>query len=259
MEHSRTTVNLRDVSKSFDDSSGRPKSVLQRLTFEVREPEFVAIVGPNGCGKTSVLNLIGGSIEPDSGSVEIRTGNQRNARIGYVWQNYRASLLPWLNVRDNVTFPLRIKGRKRNERTTVGDSLLEQFLPHVDPDSKCYALSGGEQQLVSILRCMAIEPDLLLMDEPFSALDQARSWKMAIHVEDIWNSRRMPVIFVSHDIDEAVLLADRIVLMSSDGTIAEEIYNPSSRPRGLEMLTSQDHVKCRNRLVSFLREQEASK
>ena len=251
MEHTGTKVVLRDVFKAFG-TNGSVKSVLNGLDLDLRTGEFTTLVGPNGCGKTSLVSVVAGHVAPDSGTFEIRTSNGHPAQVGYVWQNYRASLLPWLDVFDNVAFPLRLRGTKKEEREQRVKDLLDRFLPGVDPKKPCYELSGGQQQMLCIIRSATIKPDVLLLDEPFSALDQRRSWAMALYVEQLWLERRPPTLFVSHDVDEAILLADRIAMMGSSGRIEKTICNRASRPRTLESLTSQEHLQCRAEVVGFL-------
>ena len=251
MEHSRAQIIIDNVFKSFR-SNGTVKRVLNGISLEVRGGEFTTVVGPNASGKTTLLNLIAGQIPPDKGTLELRTDHGRPAEIGYVWQNYRASLLPWLDVFENIAFPLRLRGRDRTEREEAVTPLLDRFMPDVDPRKPCYELSGGQQQLLCLLRSTTIQPDVLLLDEPFSALDQQRSWNMALYVEQLWMEQRPPALFVSHDVDEAILLADKIILMNANGEIADILRNPLPRPRSLETLTSPEHLKCRADVVGFL-------
>ncbi|MEI6809506.1 MAG: ATP-binding cassette domain-containing protein, partial [bacterium] len=171
MERNGTKVIIRDLCKSFG-ANGASKAVLAGLTLELRNGEFTTIVGPNGCGKTTLLNLIAGLIVPESGVCKVETTDGRQPQVGYVWQNYRASLLPWLSILENVAFPLRLRGQGRAEREQTALQLLERFMPGIDPRQPSYGMSGGQQQLVCLLRSATIQPDVLLLDEPFSALDQ---------------------------------------------------------------------------------------
>jgi NitT/TauT family transport system ATP-binding protein len=147
---------------------------------------------------------------------------------------------------------------RRKDRHRAVAPLLAEFMPDVNPGDRCYSLSGGEQQLVSILRSTTIEPDVMLLDEPFSALDQQRSWHMALHVERIWTARPIPTVFVSHDVDEAILLADEVLLMSNRGKIEGAVRNTLPRPRKIDMLTSSEHLRCRHEVISFLRQQNSN-
>ncbi len=254
MELSGTRLVLDNVHKCFK-SNGITKNVLNGVSLELKSGQFTTLVGPNGSGKTTLLNICAGHVSPDIGYREIVTENHNEPNVGFVWQDYRSSLLPWLNVYENISFPLRIKGLKRNQREDIVMNLLEEYLPDVPPSKPCYELSGGQQQMVVLLRSTTIKPDIFLLDEPFSSLDQQRSWNMALFVESIWLESRPPTLFVSHDIDEAILLADRILLVTGDGKIEDSVQNDLSRPRSLEMLKSPEHLECRATLMDFLRNQ----
>ncbi len=255
MEHASTEIRLKDVRKTFPVNGGGSKNVLDGLCLELLRSLFFSLIGPNGCGKSTLLNIIAGLLSPDAGSCEVSKSDGNSAKVGYVWQDYRASLLPWLNVFDNVAFPLRLRGMRAKDRRRIVGPIIEEFMPGVNARDFCYSLSGGLQQLVSVLRSTTIEPDVMLLDEPFSALDQQRSWNMALHVERIWAARPVPAIFVSHDVDEAILMADEILLMSREGRIETVLRNTLPRPRSINMLTSGEHLRCRSEVLAFLAEQ----
>jgi len=252
-----TKISLTDVSKSYPSPAGGSKAVLSSLSLEIPNPLFTTIIGPNGCGKTTLLNLIAGIVKPDSGIVRIESVNGFNPRVGYVWQDYRASLLPWLDVAENIALPLRIQGVSRDTRREVAKQILSEFNSSIDINQKIYQLSGGQQQLVSILRSAVAKPDMLLYDEPLSALDQPTSWSMAFRIEQVWMARKVPAIFVSHDVDEAAMLADQILLMSRDGKIKSVIENDLPRPRNVKMLSAREHLSARDHVIEFLSEEGA--
>jgi NitT/TauT family transport system ATP-binding protein len=247
-------IELRGVSKAFKKPDGTPHSVLEAIDMELTPQRFSALIGRNGSGKTTLLNLIAGLIEPDEGTVKVSGTERSMPKIGYVWQNYRDSLLPWFTIEDNVALPLRARGDSWQLGREDARMLLRKFLPDVACDGKPHELSGGQQQLVSLLRAVVSRPDILLLDEPFSSLDQHRSWDTALYVERIWTDHRVPILFVSHDVDEAVLLADDVFLLSRDqrGVVAG-VTNSLPRPRTLDMLTDPEHVRCRNEIIHFLR------
>lgn len=248
-----TSISINCVSKEFVRPDGRRQVVLKRISLKLTADRFSVLIGPNGSGKTTLLNLIAGIIAPDSGQIETIGFSQNAPKVGYVWQNYRDSLLPWLSVEENIAFPMRVADGDWKAGKKAAKHLLNTFLPDVAPSATTYQLSGGQQQMVSLLRSIAAKPDVLLLDEPFSSLDQHRSWNSALFVEKIWRENPVPVLFVSHDVDEAILLADDIWLLSRNGgTITEHVHNPLPRPRIIDMLTDPQHVRCRNEIIRFL-------
>lgn len=252
-------VKVSSVSKSFSLPDGLVRSVLSGVSLELEGNRFTAMIGPNGCGKSTLLNVIAGIVPADSGSVKFLNIKNKEARVGYVWQDYRASLLPWLTAAENVSFPLRLHGVSKEERAKASADMMHEFMPSVDPGKPCYQLSGGQQQMLCLLRSAISHPDLLLFDEPFSALDQNRRWSMTTYVERIWQTTKAPALFVSHDVDEAVLLADDIVLMNAKGRIEDVVVNPLPRPRHQKLLTDVQHIKCRDTIIDFILAEESFK
>ena len=248
-----TGVQIQNVWKSYGSGLSGTDWVLKDLSLSILGGSLTTLVGPNGCGKSTLLNIIAGLLKAERGEVRIENDTDGRIQIGYVWQDYRASLLPWMSVLNNIALPLRLRGQGRADREEEAGRILAEFLPDVSHRGPCYSLSGGQQQLVSLLRCLISGPDIMLLDEPFSALDQTRRWRMSTLVEKIWSLTRPPTLFVSHDIDEAVLLGDTLLLMSNEGGIAGEIKNELPRPRRLEMLTSSEHLRCRNEVIDFMR------
>lgn len=253
-----TRIIVRDVSKSFKTNQSSEKVVLSNVSLEIGNASFTTLFGPNGSGKTTLLNIIAKSLLPDSGSIEIEVGHSGELRVGYVWQNYRESLLPWFDVGENIAFPLRIQGIDYKTRRGISENMLKQISINMNVRQWVYQLSGGQQQLVSILRSLVIKPDYLLFDEPFSALDQQTRWTMAFNVERIWREQGIPAIFVSHDIDEAIMLADDLLLMTRNGgKIVQKIHNPLPRPRNIKMLTTPEHIQAREEVINFLLQEGA--
>jgi NitT/TauT family transport system ATP-binding protein len=252
-----SAIVLDRVSKSFAQEDHAPRAVLSDVTLRVPEGTFTTLLGPNGSGKTTLLNLVAGLLRPDTGTVEIQVDHGGKPQIGFVWQDYRASLLPWFDVGENITFPLRLRGVERRVRRQTAEAVLERFLPHpkgqIRAGQRCYVLSGGQQQLVSLLRSLACAPDALLFDEPFSALDQQTRWNMAFHLERVWMERPVPSLFISHDVDEAILLADEVLMITArGGRVEHRLRNELPRPRSVKMLTSREHVAYRQEAIDFL-------
>jgi NitT/TauT family transport system ATP-binding protein len=227
------------VSHTFIARDGRRVPALADITLAVERHEFVAVIGPSGCGKSTILRLVAGLILPSTGTIAINGSRVVEPRdeIGIVFQ--RPTLLPWYDVLGNVVFPMKHKygsvDRAARERAQQLLALvgLADFARR-RPDE----LSGGMQQRVAIARSLLHDPDILLMDEPFSALDALTRDEMSLELLRIWHERPKTVIFVTHSIPEAILLADRIVLMSPRPAHIREIMTvPLSRPRSLETLT----------------------
>jgi len=239
-------IEISHLSKAF--GSGRP--VLQDLDLKIGTGEIVTIFGPNGCGKSTLLNILAGFVQPDEGS-ELGISNKAdNFAVGYVFQNHADTLLPWLNVRDNIAFPLRIRGMSPYD---IGDKVgqrLEQFRLERFSDSFVYELSGGQQQLVAIARAMVYEPDLLILDEPFSQLDFSVARGIWTQLWDMWRAEPVTTICVSHNVDEAVFLGERVCVMSArPGSVVEDVGVPLSRDRSLALLTSEAFLSARNRVL----------
>lgn len=202
-----------NVSKSFVSRTGHPLPVLQDINLTVNEEEFVALVGPSGCGKSTLLNITAGLLAPTSGSASFTHLPQGHVpRTGIVFQE--TGLFPWRSVYDNIAFGLEAMGVPRQEQkdrishyiNLVGLTGFEKALPH--------HLSGGMRQRVGIARALVINPDLLLMDEPFSALDAQTRTIMQEELVTLWDKTRLSTLYVTHNIQEAVMLADRVVLLS---------------------------------------------
>lgn len=202
-----------NVSKSFISRTGHTLPVLQDINLTVNEEEFVALVGPSGCGKSTLLNITAGLLAPTSGSASFTHLPQGHVpRTGIVFQE--TGLFPWRSVYDNIAFGLEAMGVPRQEQkdrinhyiNLVGLTGFEKALPH--------HLSGGMRQRVGIARALVINPDLLLMDEPFSALDAQTRTIMQEELVTLWDKTRLSTLYVTHNIQEAVMLADRVVLLS---------------------------------------------
>lgn len=226
-----------ELSKSYI-SRGAEVTALQAVEFAVREQEFVCIVGPSGCGKTTLLKIIAGLVEPTNGKI-VFSIPQSNGHLRSAMVFQEQGLFPWMSVQDNVAFGLETQGVGLQERrqlardfiTKVGLSGFMHSFPH--------ELSGGMRQRVAILRAFLANPHILLMDEPFGALDSQTRLVMQEELLRIWRDHRKTVIYVTHDIEEAILLGDRVLVMSGrPGRIRQEIDIPLARPRHL---ANRDH------------------
>jgi NitT/TauT family transport system ATP-binding protein len=218
------SIEIQQLVKDFHDRHGNRTRVLDGVDLTISGETFVSIVGPSGSGKTTLLNIVSGIETHTSGTVSLRSG-AREARVGYVFQDPR--LLPWRTVLGNLGFVQRDRAgwqrRAQHYLDLVGLSHVEDRYPA--------QLSGGQQQRIGIARAFSVEPDVLLMDEPFSHLDAMTSRTLREHLERIWLETRRTVMFVTHDVTEAVQLSDRIVVLAPGGQVHEVIDVDLPRPR----------------------------
>jgi len=213
-----------------------PLPVLDRVSFSVAPREFVALVGPSGCGKSTLLRLLAGLILPASGQVlfDGQPLTHPRRRIGFVFQ--KSNLMPWRTVRDNVRLPLELQGAPAAEVTRRADELID--LVGLDGFADAYprGLSGGMEQRVAIARALSHNPDVLLLDEPFGALDALTRERMGAELLRIWEARKTTVVMVTHSIPEALLLADRVLVLSPrPAQVRLALDVPLPRPRAMDM------------------------
>lgn len=242
------------VEQRFLRDDGTTIAAIQNLSFEVSRHEFVAVLGPSGCGKSTLLRQVAGLVEPTDGTVSVHGVPVDGPRddIGIVFQ--RPVLLPWFNALGNVTFPLRHKnGRVSKAETDRARALMRLVGLEGFEGAGIDQLSGGMQQRVAIARSLLLDPEILLMDEPFSALDAMTRDEMSFELLRIWSERLKTVMFVTHSIQEAVLLADRIVVMTArPGTVREILAVPLARPRSLSTLTDPQFHELANHIRASL-------
>jgi len=241
-------VRLQDVDKSFI-LNGEWVQVLKKLSLQVEEGEFVSLLGPSGCGKSTVLNLISGLFPPDGGQVSFPEGGPR--RVSYMPQ--KDLLLPWRTVLDNACIPLEIQGVSRQEARRQAGELTGLFGLAGFESSYPAQLSGGMRQRVAVLRTFLHRGDILLLDEPFGKLDALTRANLQQWLLTVWAEFRQSVIFVTHDIEEAIFLSDRIYLMSDrPGTVKAELQITLPRPRRAEMVTAPEFVAWKKDLRQLL-------
>ncbi|MEP6701470.1 MAG: ABC transporter ATP-binding protein [Betaproteobacteria bacterium] len=225
-------VRIEDLTKTYQTRDGDDVDALAPTTVEFAPGEFVAIVGPSGCGKSTLLSLIAGLFDPTTGRVLIDNDEVRrpHPKIGMVFQN--DLLLDWRNVVDNILLPVEIKGWDRNAYRPRAEALLQQVGLAGFSGKHPGELSGGMRQRVAICRALIQQPDLLLMDEPFGALDALTREQMIIDLQSMWHAVGNTVVFITHSIDEAVFLADRVLVMSPrPGRIELDLPVAHDRPR----------------------------
>ncbi len=231
----RTRIRVDHLEKKFKSSAGATEFVaVDDVSFSVAEGEFVALLGPSGCGKSTILNMVAGLLAKTSGRIGIDADEvihgRVNAKVGYVFQ--RDTVFPWRTVEANIGYGLEIAGLTKAERETKVARAIETAGLAGFSKSFPRTLSGGMRQRVALMRTLIMEPEILLMDEPFGALDTHTKLEMHKTLLEIWERERQTVLFVTHDLGEALTLANRIILLSArPGRIKEDFAVPFERPR----------------------------
>ncbi|MDD1676391.1 MAG: ABC transporter ATP-binding protein [Methanomicrobiales archaeon] len=248
----RIMLEIRGVSKTFATEKGETVQALAGIDLTVAEQEFVCILGPSGCGKTTLLRIIAGLDRPTTGEILVE-GDAVTApspKMAMIFQEY--SLYPWRTVLDNIAFGLEVRGMERAERYSIVGRYLKLVGLEGFSGSYPYELSGGMRQRIAVARALAIEPAVLLMDEPFGALDAQTRNLMQRELLEIHNKTKKTILFVTHSVDEAVFLADRIVVLTTrPGRIREIIPVQDGRPRER---TSPEFVQVRRHVLDLITE-----
>jgi NitT/TauT family transport system ATP-binding protein len=245
-------IEIHDLTKSYSPRRGVTVEAIRRMDLNVTEGEFLAIVGPSGCGKSTLLHLVAGLEQPTSGTVRIAGAAPeelvRRHRLGVAFQD--AALLPWLSLEANLALPFKLAGIPVNHERVQG--LIElvglKGFEHTRPAH----LSGGMRQRAAIARSLCLEPDILLLDEPFGALDAVTRRRLNIELERIWSDRAITTLLVTHSVEEALFLSDRTMVMESPGAIAQIVQVPFSRPRSSELLRREDFHRLTDQITVWL-------
>lgn len=242
-------LTIKDLSYTFRDPNKNTKTLaLKNINLTIRNAEFVSVVGPSGCGKTTLLHCISGLLPSYEGSV------LKDGGAAMVFQSH--SLFPWRNVLDNITYGLELAGIDRERRKKVGNPMIklmglsgfEKFYPH--------QLSGGMQQRVNLARALALDPKILLLDEPFANLDAQTREMMQEELLGIWQRKKKTVVFVTHQISEAIYLSDRVVVLSKrPGKIKKIVHIDLKRPRNLEVKMTKGFVQIEKRIWDLCMEE----
>jgi NitT/TauT family transport system ATP-binding protein len=234
-------VTVRGLAKRFGAAR-----VYDGFDLDIARGELVAVFGPNGCGKSTLINMIAGLVPVDAGEVLFDGKPIGAITFGYVFQNYREALFPWLRSFDNIEYPLRLMKLAPAERRSRVERLIAHLGIRIDLKRYPYELSGGQQQLVSIMRALVVEPEILFLDEPFSALDYEMTLFMREQLQRIFMETRTTTVLVSHDLEEAVWLADRVLLLSrGPARIAAYPVNPVPRPRADATLSDPAFIRLK--------------
>jgi NitT/TauT family transport system ATP-binding protein len=251
-----SAITATDISMVFKTRRGRVQAI-DRVSLEIPDAHFACIVGASGCGKSTLLNVMGGLVRPTSGSVHLddRPIYGPGTDRGMVFQSY--TLFPWLRVRENIEFGPKLKGMSKEERRRISGRLLEEM--GLAEFARAYPkeLSGGMKQRVAIARALANDPEVLLMDEPFGALDALTRAAAQRFLTEIWEQHRRTIAFVTHDIDEAIFLGDTVFVMTPrPGRLREVISVDIPRPRTLDALGTPRFGELKRQILELIVEHE---
>ncbi|MGZ3309938.1 MAG: ABC transporter ATP-binding protein [Xanthobacteraceae bacterium] len=247
-------ITIRGLSKSFNDTV-----IYDKFDLDLPQGEFISIFGPNGCGKSTLINMISGLMPLDAGQVLFDGQTIQETRLSYVFQNYRDALFPWLRAIDNIHYPLKLMGLSRRERDRRVEQLLADFGVKIDLNSYPYTLSGGQQQTVSILRALVTNPEVLFLDEPFSALDYEMTLFMREQLQRIFMKTGTTTLLVSHDLEEAVQLANRVLLLTRRPTrVADFVEIDLPWPRKTESVIDPRFVALKSHCLAVFQRQIAN-
>lgn len=239
-------IKINNVSKTYKNNENVAFKSLENVNLTIEEGEFICLLGPSGCGKSTLLNLMAGFDKPSLGEIFINDSQVKEPSSNYVTIFQNHGLLPWRSVKKNVELGLEARKISKEERSKIADEYIElvglsKFSKHHPSE-----LSGGMQQRVAIARALAVDPEIIFMDEPFGALDAMTRMNMQEEISNIWENKKKTIIFVTHDIEEAVFLADKIIIMTpGPGKVKSIIKVPMGRKRDR---TSEDFLKIRDKV-----------
>jgi ABC-type nitrate/sulfonate/bicarbonate transport system ATPase subunit len=263
MEHKKSKITIRNVSRTFPAADGQCVNALENINIEIEDAyssagrdvgEFRVLLGPSGCGKSTLLRLIAGLDRADSGEVLVNEAPVKGPGKdrGMVFQKYTS--FPWLTVAGNIAYGLKINGVPEEKRKETVAQLIQAIGLSGFENAYPETLSGGMQQRVAIARTLALRPSVILMDEPFGALDAQTRSEMQQLLLKVWDETASTILFVTHDVEEAIYLADRIFIMSAHpGTIVEDVQVPFDRPRDLGLKQRNEFHDLQNYVLGRLR------
>jgi NitT/TauT family transport system ATP-binding protein len=246
-----THITIRGLTKYF---AGWP--LYENFDLDIPKGKIVSIFGPNGCGKSTLINMIAGLIPIDSGEILFDGKSLKDTTIGYVFQNYREALFPWWRTIDNIAYPLKLMGKSKSEVDRRLEELVASFDVKFDLNRYPYELSGGQQQTASIMRALAPNPEVLFLDEPFSALDFEMTLFIREKLQEVFIKTGTTMMLVSHDLEEAVYLADQVLLLTKRPTsISDILLYDDPRPRTTATLSEPSFIATKKKsLEIFQRE-----
>jgi NitT/TauT family transport system ATP-binding protein len=246
-----THITIRGLHKTFG-----AHTLYDGFDLDIPKGKIISIFGPNGCGKSTLINMIAGILPYDKGQILFDGKDVHDTRIGYVFQNYREAVFPWMRAIDNIRYPMKYLDLSKGEKEARIDRLVESFDVKIDLNKYPYQMSGGQQQMVSIMRALVVDPEVLFLDEPFSALDYEMTQFLRDRQQKVFIERPVTTLLVSHDLDEAVYLADYVLLLSRNPTrIADFVPFDAARPRSAETTLTPDFLRVKGHsLEIFQRE-----
>jgi NitT/TauT family transport system ATP-binding protein len=245
----RPAITVRGLRKRFAGVT-----LYDSLDLDIPAGRFISIFGPNGCGKSTLINMISGLVPIDGGEVLFDGRSVQDVTIGYVFQNYRDALFPWMSARENIEYPLKVRAWGKADIAQRVDELIAQFEVSFDLSRRPFVLSGGQQQLVSILRALAPRPEVMFLDEPFSALDYEMTLFIRERLQSVFMQTGVTSLLVSHDLEEAVYLADHVLLLTKRPTRIADIVDVSCpRPRNEDTLSDPVFVSTKARSLSIFK------
>ena len=241
-------LKINALSKSYKDVKA-----IKEVSVHINETEFIAFLGPSGCGKSTLLKLVAGLLQPTGGEIllEGKRVNQPSKELGMVFQDYL--LFPWLTVKDNIGFGLRIGKVSNDKRSEIVQHYLSVTGLKEFANAFPKSLSGGMKQRVAIARTLANDPRVILMDEPFGSLDNITRGRMQEFLTSLWEREKKTILFVTHDVEEALFLADRIYVMSERPSVVKKVFDVGfSRPRKQSLKQSKEFFDLRNKVIGYL-------
>lgn len=243
----QTHITIRRLTKTFGG-----QALYNKFDLDLPRGKVSSFFGPNGCGKSTLINMICGLVRPDAGEVLFDGKTREDTVIGYVFQNYREALFPWKRAIDNIKYPLRIEGWSEREMASRIEELVADFGISFDLHRYPWEFSGGQQQLISIMRALAPRPEVIFLDEPFSALDYEATLSIRDKLQEVFQKTAVTSIVVSHDLEDAVYISDFVYLLTKRPTqIAEIVPFEAPRPRTVETLSSPTFVATKARALEI--------
>jgi len=246
-------VICKNISMGYTTQNG-PIEALKDVNFEVGEQEFICVLGPSGCGKTTLLKIIAGLLKPTDGQVIYKGEKSTNPLNSVVFQEH--GIFPWLNVIDNVSFGLEMRGIKKEERYEISRKFIRKFGLARFEKNYPHELSVGMKQRVGLARAFVNGPEILLMDEPFAALDAQTKLILQEELLRIWKEHKKSVIYITHDIEEAILLGDRVIVMTQrPGRVKKDVPINLGRPRSIETENSEEFTSLKIDIWNLIKEE----